>query len=185
MSQIPQRHFSKDWLSQQRKTQTSLHVRATRSRASGAKHRHKRTCNQAFSSGKTGPQWRVARMGHRGGQKRSLDSCFLRMRSLRTFFVGGGGDIFFKQPAYMLLQNSQFCWVKAESELNISMICGAGADAEQNLSERTRSQKNKTPSIFDGPWPQNCRGGRSHFFGLRLRSYSKIIESGSGTYSNL
>jgi len=32
-----------------------------------------------------------------------------------------------------------------ESELNISMICGGGADAEQNFSEseRTRSQKMK------------------------------------------
>ena len=29
------------------------------------------------------------------------------------------------------------------------------------------------------------RGGRSHFFRLRLRSWSKILESGSGNFSNL
>jgi len=28
--------------------------------------------------------------------------------------------------AHMLLQNLQFCGVKAESELSISMICGGG-----------------------------------------------------------
>jgi len=35
------------------------------------------------------------------------------------------------------------------SELNISMICGGGADAQQNFSqeERMRSQKNESPSI--------------------------------------
>ena len=34
-------------------------------------------------------------------------------------------------------------------QLNISMICGGGAHAEQTFSEseRTRSQKNETPSI--------------------------------------
>jgi len=34
-------------------------------------------------------------------------------------------------------------------KLNISMICGGGADEEQNFSEeeQKRSQKNKTPSI--------------------------------------
>jgi len=43
----------------------------------------------------------------------------------------------------MLLYNLLFCRVKAKSELNISMICGGGADAEQNFleSEWTRSQK--------------------------------------------
>jgi len=44
MSQIPQRHFPKDRLSQQGKTQTSLHICAIRSRATGAKHRHGRIC---------------------------------------------------------------------------------------------------------------------------------------------
>jgi len=44
MSQIPQRHFTKDWLSQQGKTQTSLHVRVIRSRTTGARHRHSRIC---------------------------------------------------------------------------------------------------------------------------------------------
>jgi len=39
MSQIPQRHSPKDRLSQQGKTQTSLRVRAIRSRATGARHR--------------------------------------------------------------------------------------------------------------------------------------------------
>jgi len=63
MSQIPQRHFPKDRLSQG-KTQTSLHVRAIRSRATGARHRHRReSANQAFSSGNTGPQRRVEHMG--------------------------------------------------------------------------------------------------------------------------
>jgi len=53
----------------------------------------------------------------------------------------------FKQHACVLLQNLQFCGVKAE--LNISMICGGGADAEQNFleEEQTWSQKNETPSI--------------------------------------
>ena len=37
MSQIPQVHFPKDRLSQQGKSQTSLHVRAIRSRATGAR----------------------------------------------------------------------------------------------------------------------------------------------------
>jgi len=32
---------------------------------------------------------------------------------------------------------------------------------------------------------QRCRGGQSHFFKLRLRSCSKIFESGSGNFSNL
>jgi len=49
------------------------------------------------------------------------------------------------------LRNLQFCRVKAESELNISVICGGGADAEQNFleSELMRSQANETPSISD------------------------------------
>ena len=38
--QIPQTHFPKDRLSQQGKTQTNLHVRAIRSRATGARQRH-------------------------------------------------------------------------------------------------------------------------------------------------
>jgi len=65
----------------------------------------------------------------------------------------GGGDIILKQHAYVLLQNSQFCGAKAESELNISMICGGRVDAEQNFSEseRTWSHKNETPSIC-GPY---------------------------------
>jgi len=42
MSRIPQRHFPMDRLSQQGKTQTSLHVRAIRSRATGARHRHRK-----------------------------------------------------------------------------------------------------------------------------------------------
>jgi len=42
--QILQRHFPKDSLSQQRKTQTSLHVRATESRATGARYRRRRIC---------------------------------------------------------------------------------------------------------------------------------------------
>ena len=52
----------------------------------------------------------------------------------------------------MSLYNLQFFGVKAESELNMSMMCGRGADAEQNFSEsdRTRSQKNETPSISGG-----------------------------------
>jgi len=41
MSQISQRHFPKNRLSQQGMTQTSLHVPAIRSRATGARHRHK------------------------------------------------------------------------------------------------------------------------------------------------
>ena len=44
MSQILQRHFPKDWLSPQGKTQTSLHVRAIRSRPTGTRHRHRRIC---------------------------------------------------------------------------------------------------------------------------------------------
>jgi len=40
MSQIPQRHFPKDRLSQQGKT--GLHVRAIRSGATRAEHRHRR-----------------------------------------------------------------------------------------------------------------------------------------------
>jgi len=41
-----------------------------------------------------------------------------------------------------------FCGAKAESDLNFFMMYGGGADAEQNFlkSERTRSQKNETPS---------------------------------------
>jgi len=40
----------------------------------------------------------------------------------------------------------------------------------------------------NGPdFGQAARGDRSHFFRLRLRSYSKILESGSGSgnFSNL
>jgi len=50
MSQIPQRHLPKDRLSQQGKTQTTLHVRAIRSRAAGARHRHTvgESANQDF-----------------------------------------------------------------------------------------------------------------------------------------
>jgi len=48
ISQIPQRHFVKDRLLQQGKTQTSLHVRAIRSRANGARHRHRRICKSSL-----------------------------------------------------------------------------------------------------------------------------------------
>jgi len=37
----------------------------------------------------------------------------------------------------------------------------------------------------DGIWHVESRGGRSHFFRLRLRSCSKIFESGCGYSSNL
>jgi len=47
-SQIPKRHFLKDRLSQKGKTQTSLHVRAVRSRATGARHRHRRICESSL-----------------------------------------------------------------------------------------------------------------------------------------
>jgi len=46
----------------------------------------------------------------------------------------------------------QFCGVKGELQLNLFMICGGGADAEQNFSkeERTQNKKNETPSISGG-----------------------------------
>ena len=62
----------------------------------------------------------------------------------------------FKQHACMLLKNLQFCWVKAESEMNIFMICGGGVYAEQNFleEERTRSQKMRLhPSLSVRPAP--------------------------------
>jgi len=64
MSQIPQRYFSKDRLSQQGKTQTCLHVRAIQSRASGARHRHRRIYKSSLLKWKHCLQRRVARMGH-------------------------------------------------------------------------------------------------------------------------
>jgi len=55
MSQIPQRHFPKDWLTQQGKTQTSLHVSTTRSQATGASHRHRRICKSSLLKWKHWP----------------------------------------------------------------------------------------------------------------------------------
>ena len=77
----------------------------------------------------------------------------------------------------MLLYNLQFFWVKAESELNISMICGGGADVEQDFSEekRTQSQKNDTPSIsaMDQRWPESLFRTLTSLlfqkFGIRIR----------------
>jgi len=67
VSQIPQRHFPKDWLSQQGKTQTSLHVSAIRSRATGARHRHRRISKSSLlkwklwpsTEGSTKQKWKV------------------------------------------------------------------------------------------------------------------------------
>jgi len=55
MSQIPQIHFPNDRLSQQGKSQTSLHVRAIRSRATGARHRHRRICKSSLLKWKHWP----------------------------------------------------------------------------------------------------------------------------------
>jgi len=77
-SQIPQRHFPKDMLSQQRKTQTSLHVRAIRSRATGAAHRHRRMQIKPFSNGNTGPQRRLARVGHDHKTDAIFSICFTK-----------------------------------------------------------------------------------------------------------
>jgi len=55
MSQIPQRHFPKDRLSQQGKTQTSLHVRAILPRATGARHRHRKICKSSLLKWKRWP----------------------------------------------------------------------------------------------------------------------------------
>ena len=44
-----------------------------------------------------------------------------------------GGDVIFQATCLYVTIESQFCGVKAELELNISMICGGGADAEQNF----------------------------------------------------
>ena len=61
-----------------------------------------------------------------------------------------GGDIFFQATFLYVATEFAICGVKAESELNIFLICGRGADAEQNFleSERSGSQKDETPSIF-------------------------------------
>jgi len=55
MSHIPQRHFPKDSLSQQGKSQTSLHVSATRSRDTGARHRHTIICKSSLLKWKHWP----------------------------------------------------------------------------------------------------------------------------------
>ena len=62
-SQIPQRHLPKHRLPQQGKTQISLHVRAIRSRATGARHRHRIICKSSllnwkhWLSTKSGTHW--------------------------------------------------------------------------------------------------------------------------------
>jgi len=63
MPHITQRHFPKDRLSQGT-TQTSLHVRAIQSRATGARHQHRRIYKSSFLKWKPGPQGKVARVGH-------------------------------------------------------------------------------------------------------------------------
>jgi len=52
-------------------------------------------------------------------------------------------------PMLICYNRIRNCRVKAQSELNISMICRGGADAEQNFSksEWMWSQKTETPSI--------------------------------------
>jgi len=65
MSQIPQKHFPKDRLSQQGKTQTSLHVRATWSRASGGKHRRRRIYKSSPLKWKRWPSTEVGTHGPR------------------------------------------------------------------------------------------------------------------------
>ena len=74
----------------------------------------------------------------------------------------------FKQHAYMLLQNLQVCEVKTESEFNISMICGEGADAAQEFLE---SESKKWDSVhhparpvvqFANTPPNSCFFIRKH-----------------------
>jgi len=81
-------------------------------------------------------------------QRQNNSSTICLLRQNRHYFTLSRT---FKQHAYTLLKNLQFCGIKAESELNISMICGGGADVEQTSSEleRTWSQKIETPSISD------------------------------------
>jgi len=59
-------------------------------------------------------------------------------------------------------------------------FCGLGLDMNWKISVRS--------SLLFSPWHKS-RGGRSHFFRLRLRTCSKIFdsvhESGSGNFSNL
>jgi len=73
------------------------------------------------------------------------------------------------KAALQLKQNCQttciyvtviFCGVKAESDLNFSMIGGGGADAEQDFlgSERTRRKKMRLrPPLVTIEWQQNSR----------------------------
>ena len=68
----------------------------------------------------------------------------LRGGGLRMFYAesknflcrrrqSGGGDIFFQATCLYVTIDSQFCGVKTEAELNISVICGGGADTKQNF----------------------------------------------------
>jgi len=63
MSQIPQRHFPKDRLSHQGKT--SPHVRTLRSRATGARHRHKTICKSSLLKWKHWPSTEAGTHGPR------------------------------------------------------------------------------------------------------------------------
>jgi len=77
----------------------------------------------------------------------------------------------------MLLYNLQFCSVKAESDLNNSMICGGGADVEKNVldSEWMRSQKSETPSTSDVHENKTSgSGAEAVSFLRRLRGPGKI-----------
>ena len=90
----------------------------------------RRIVKKILSSYVTARGGQKAEFGLRGGGLRML----FADGSLRTFFVGGGGDIFSSNMPICHYRIHNF----AESELNISMICGGGADAES---------KNDTPSI--------------------------------------
>jgi len=90
MLQIPQRHFPKERLSQ-RKTQTSLQVRAKRTPATGARHRHRGICKSSLLKWK---HWPSTEGGTHGAQPQKL---------MRFFF-----DLFyevFPKGKYRFFQN--------------------------------------------------------------------------------
>jgi len=96
MSQIPQRHFPNDRSSQQGKTQTSLHVRAIRSRATGARLRHRRICKSSLIKWK---HWPSTEGGTQGPQPQNwcdFFQFFCQVFRKQTWKCFRDKNIFFK-----------------------------------------------------------------------------------------
>ena len=105
MSQIHQRHSPKDRLSQQGRTQTSLHVRAIWSRAIAAKHRHRWICKPSLLKWKHWPSTEGGTHGSRPVVYRTRILAFNPAGCLNFFGFGWIGYRFpFNQIRIRIIQ---------------------------------------------------------------------------------